>query len=218
MDLVIGHVWPAGCWPVSCMAKLQHSTLHAKFPTNFSHTSHAHRHHWFVPFYTAFSDLDLCRGSQGLSEAKSVGFVFLHTFQLIRMNVAWCWISSSWTSWCYSWVRFSDSRKKISAVLLTASKNVNTSMYLSNAEPVWFKLGMMTEPTELCILILAYKTMTLIQDHRYARKQNFLYQSSLKVLNRFRWNLACCCNVLVWWLSFSFISSNQYSRERTPLT
>ena len=39
-----------------------------------------------------------------------------------------------------------------------------------NYEPMWFKLGLEIDTTELYILILVYVTLILIQGHRNARK------------------------------------------------
>ena len=47
---------------------------------------HAYRYHWFLPFYTAFTDVELAWGSQGQRIAKPLGFVFSDTFRLIRMK------------------------------------------------------------------------------------------------------------------------------------
>ena len=41
---------------------------------------------WLLPFYTSFTDLHLCLGSQGQRKAKPLGFIFVHIFQLIRMK------------------------------------------------------------------------------------------------------------------------------------
>ena len=39
-----------------------------------------------LTFYTTFTDLDLAWGSQGQCKAKHNGFIFSHTFHLIRMK------------------------------------------------------------------------------------------------------------------------------------
>ena len=67
----------------SCEAK---TLTWQTFSTNIFHTWHAYRHHWLWPFYITFTDLDFGLGSQGQGKAKSIGFIFLHTFQLILMK------------------------------------------------------------------------------------------------------------------------------------
>ena len=68
------------------MQKLKHRTLHANCSTKLLHIYHAHRHHWLLPFYTAFTDLDLALWSPDQHKAKLIGFIFSHTFRLIRMK------------------------------------------------------------------------------------------------------------------------------------
>ena len=89
----IAFVRPAGR-PSVCLAwqKLERWTLHANFSTKdisympclwarFASTR-------LLPFYTTFTDLDLASGSQGKHKANPLGFIFSHTFQLIRMKVS----------------------------------------------------------------------------------------------------------------------------------
>ena len=53
--------------------------------TNFQ-TCHAYRHRYLLPLYTTFSDLDLGWRSRDQPKTKPVGFIFSHTFQLIRLK------------------------------------------------------------------------------------------------------------------------------------
>ena len=46
-----------------------------------------------------------------------------------------------------------------------------------------FKLGVMIDSTELCILILVWVTLTLIQDVKGKRKQTILHQSSHRAVD-----------------------------------
>ena len=66
--------------------KLWGWTLQANCSLKFLHTCYAYRHHWLQPFYTTFTDLYLAWVSQGQGKAKPLGFIFLHTFNLIRMK------------------------------------------------------------------------------------------------------------------------------------
>ena len=58
-----------------------------KFSTKFFHTCHTYRHHWVLSFCTIVTYLNLGWRSQGQRKARSPGFFFSHTFQLIRMKV-----------------------------------------------------------------------------------------------------------------------------------
>ena len=49
----------------------------------------------FIPLSLTFT----IAGLQGQRKAKSLSFTLLHTFQLIRMNLIWCWRNLNWTSW-----------------------------------------------------------------------------------------------------------------------
>ena len=89
MDLCneCGH--PAGL--SSCVAKTLSWTLHVSSSTKLVHTCHVYRHDWLLPFCTTFTDLDLAWGSQGQCKAKSIGFIFSHTYQLINdQDKIWC--------------------------------------------------------------------------------------------------------------------------------
>ena len=58
-------------------------------------------------------------------------------------------------------------------------------MHADVCEPIWFKLGLMIDATELNNLILVYEILTLIQGHRDARNKTFLHHLSYKVWNGF---------------------------------
>ena len=60
-------------------------------------------------------------------------------------------------------------------------------------------------------------TLVLIQSHRSTRQQELVHQLSQKVLYRFRWNFGFCRDLLLWGISYSLISRNQYSRGGTLL-
>ena len=63
--------------------KLSHWTSHANYSTKLVHTCHTYRHHYLLPFYTTFTDLDLTCWSQDQCKAKPIGFIFSHTVHLI---------------------------------------------------------------------------------------------------------------------------------------
>ena len=50
------------------------------------HPMSDYRHHWLLPFYPTYTDLDLAWGSQGHRKSKTYWFHFSHTFPLIRMK------------------------------------------------------------------------------------------------------------------------------------
>ena len=82
-----------------------------------------------------------------------------------------------------------------SVLLTTSNKNNeinNVSMLSDIYKPVWFKLSMMIDTTEHYILILFYVTLTFIQGHRDARKQQLLHNLSSTAIKGFGWNLVCC--------------------------
>ena len=61
--------------------------------------------------------------------------------------------------------------RKITAVLLSASKNLKAGMLSDFYDSISFKLGKVIDYIELYILIQVYLTMTLIESHKNARKQ-----------------------------------------------
>ena len=95
---VMSYLWPSVhlAWH-----KLLHWTLYANRWTIFFHICCCYIHHWLLPFYTTFTDLELAWGSQGLRKARPVDFIFLHTFHLIRMKCNVVMKVFSWTPWDY---------------------------------------------------------------------------------------------------------------------
>ena len=85
-------------------------------------------------------------------------------------------------------------------------------MHSDVCDPMWFKLGMMIDTTELYIMTQVYITLTLIHGDRHARKVELLCQLSPKVINGFRWHLASCWDLLVR-LSDTHFLCDYYSRE-----
>ena len=53
---------------------------------HYMQTFQQHFFPWLLPFYAAFTDLDLAWGSQGQHKAKPLGFIFSQIFQLMRMK------------------------------------------------------------------------------------------------------------------------------------
>ena len=68
----------------------------------------------------------------------------------------------------------------------------------------------------LNIWILVWLTLTLIQDHRSARKQKLLCQLFHKVFNWFEWNLVYYRDLLVWWTSYSFYLVHSVFKGKNP--
>ena len=62
---------------------------------------------------------------------------------------------------------------------------------------VWFKFGVMMDTTELYILLLINRTLTLIQGLGDARKQNFHANYLPKSSIDFGWNWPCGGDLLV---------------------
>ena len=70
-------------------------------------------------------------------------------------------------------------------------KTTNVALHSNIYDPISFKLGMMTDTSEMCALITsAQMTWTCLQS--FMRKQNLLHLTSYKFHNRFGWNLLCC--------------------------
>ena len=68
-----------------CVTKTDVTTYMHTFQPVFFPTWHAYRRHWLLSCCTAFTDLDLGRGSQDQHKAIPVGLIFQHIFLLIRM-------------------------------------------------------------------------------------------------------------------------------------
>ena len=79
--------------------------------------------------------------------------------------------------------------REITTGLLTASKSFSVGMHSGICESIWFKAGMMIDTFKLYILIPVCLTLTVIQGHKSARKQNLQRQLSYKVFNRLGWNV-----------------------------
>ena len=57
------------------------------FQPDCFYTRLVNRHHWLLPFYTTFNDLDLAWRSKGQRNAKPVGFILLHIFPINGMKL-----------------------------------------------------------------------------------------------------------------------------------
>ena len=144
--------WSAGqlAGLLSCNAKMLvfwHYTQ-TVLPMRFIPAS-VYRHHWLIPLYATFSDLDLAWGHK-VSAKENLLASFLTHF------------SADWDEIrCGDKVEHRDTtlskierNKGITAVLLTVSKYFNVGMHSDIYWSVWYKLGMMIDTTALCILIL----------------------------------------------------------------
>ena len=61
------------------------------------------------------------------------------------------------------------SSRIVPAVLRIALKIVDVGIFKNDYVPYWFKFGLVIDTTKLCILVLAFVTLTLIQGHKGAR-------------------------------------------------
>ena len=84
-------------------------------------------------------------------------------------------------------------------------------------ELIWLKLSVMINATELYIFMLFSMSLTLIRNSRGMRKQKFLNQLSVKVLNQLWLNLDAVETWAYCILYFHFMSSDQFSREKSLL-
>ena len=77
----------ASC-PAVCLyvAKTLALYITCKLFCQICYTCQACRRHWLLSIYTAFTNHDFARGTQGQRKAKPIGYIFLHTFQLIRLK------------------------------------------------------------------------------------------------------------------------------------
>ena len=81
---VVTCVCPPG-WQ-ACRLALQNIYIGHNLSTKFCHACRVPLTSTINNFYATVSDLDHGWGSQGQRKANSVGFIFLHTFQLMRMK------------------------------------------------------------------------------------------------------------------------------------
>ena len=138
--------------------------------------------------------------------AKPIGFIFLHTFQLIR-------------------IIFDMVLKlfKLNILILFSSevlqnegnnywlhkKKCSIGMHLDIYESICFELDKMIDTIELYIFILIYLTLALIQGHGSVRKEKLLYQLYHTIFNQFGWKFVYCWDLLGdglhaelgWWTS-----------------
>ena len=56
------------------------------FEPIFFNACNTYWHHWLIPVYITFTDLNLDLGLQGQHKAKPLSFILSYTFQLIRMK------------------------------------------------------------------------------------------------------------------------------------
>ena len=138
-----------------------------------------------IDFYrcTTFTDLDFAWGSQGQCNAKHYCFIFLLIFNWSGWNLIWCWSNSCWTFWYYVWVRLLEQRKELLFYWLRQKTNVG--MHSDIYDLLCFTAGVMIDTAELYIWITVYLTLTLIQGHRSARKQELMQQLSHNVFSWF---------------------------------
>ena len=141
------------CLMVLCRKNFNVGCYPQTFQPDFFYTCRACRHHWLVPFYITFIDLDLAWGPQGQCKAKPLGFVFWHTFQLIRMKFDVVLKQFMLNILMLLWLRFNE-LWETAAVLLTGLKDFNVGTHLAVYELFWFKLGMMIDTIELDIVML----------------------------------------------------------------
>ena len=73
-----------------------------------------------------------------------LSFIFLHTFELIKMKFDMVLKQLSRTSWYHFWVKSMESRERtiLTAVLLTVSKIVNVGLHSDAYESIWFNLDL----------------------------------------------------------------------------
>ena len=106
--------------------ELSRWTLHANF-SFFSYLP-CFKHHWLLSFYTTFTDLTLAGGHKVSAKPYLLASFSRTIFNWSGWNLIWCWSNSSWTAWCYFWMRFSEKRE-ITTVLPTASNNCIVGMH-----------------------------------------------------------------------------------------
>ena len=167
-------------------------------------------------YYTTFTDLDLAWGSQGHCVPKPVGFIFSHTFHLIRMKSDVVMKQFEQHIWrlLLSKIYWKKGNEFCSTNCI--KKTFNVSVYLDIYKSVWCRIGLMIDTVVLYIFILVYLTLTVIQGHRFSRKQKLLCQLFHKIFNWFEWNMVYCWDLLVWWTSYSCILMSFCLRKKKP--
>ena len=115
-------------------------------------------------------------------------------------------------------MRFNEKREITAVLLAVLFKSSNVGMHPDICELIWFDHGMMIDITELCILILVYVILTLIQGWGDARKWRLQCQLSFEVNNGFGWDLACCWDNVnpPWsrWINIQWRESNLSDFEK----
>ena len=109
-------------------------------------------------------------GGHKISAKQNLWAWFSCTFKLIRMKFNMVLKQLKLNTLMFFFLARVNEAREITSVLLTVYKKPQTFMNSFGSNLV-FKLGMMIDTTELCILILVYVTLTLIQGHSSARKQ-----------------------------------------------
>ena len=123
-------------------------------------------------------------------QSKSVGFIFLHTFQMNGMK----YLKLLNVMKQFKWIILRLRDVVIQGtwlVLLTALKkkqnNFNIGMHSNIYKPIWFKLGVVMDTAVLCIFILVYVILTLIHGHRDARDLESKTVSTLIISQSYVW-------------------------------
>ena len=136
----------------------------------------------------------------GVWESKQFWAIYL-TKLSVDLNEIWSavetWCNESHThfSWFFWYSRERTLHKR------SRSKNVCIGFYSNIWRLISFKLYMMIETIELCILISVWMTLTFIQDHSCMRNKKCWCPFSRKFVCPFGLNSVCCHNLLVYWSS-----------------
>ena len=192
-------IWPAG-GPSSCLSVLRGKNFNVG---HYTQTVEPNLLIGTIDFYHFMPLTDHAWGSQGQHEAKPIGVFFSHSFDLIGMN-----FDVVMKQLKLNILRLLLSRmywnKGNNCCLLTTFNKKSVGMHSDIYKWIWIKFGMIIDVVALCIVILIWLTLTLIEYYRSAREQTLLQQLSPKLFNWFQWNLVHCWDLLVWWTSYSF--------------
>ena len=199
--------WLSG-WLSGCPAwqKLFCWTLGVGFSTKFSQ----YELYFFVPLTATI----LCHfkwpwlGFTRSDENKTYWLLFLHTWEMIRMKfdvvLKQCKLNSLNT-----YLNGKLYLIKGNNLLFYFKVDMHSDVY----ELIWFQFGMMIDTTELHILILVYRTLTMVQGHRSAKKAKMCAPSISQFFYLFVWNLVYCWHLIVLWMCILTCQINILGRE-----
>ena len=151
----------------------------------------------FMPLSLTFTLAEGCKVSSK-PNLLAFDFIFSHTLQLIWMKFGV--VKQFKLNILRLLYKEICGIKRNRALLFYWLHQKNFDIHVDIYELICFKVHVMIDTTKHFDASLC--NLDFIQGHGCARKQKLLCLLFPKVLNGFGWDLACCLEVLVWWISF----------------